>query len=269
MALKYKYTKREEIPAEQAALYVEREGAFVLDVDGATDKAKVEELRTKIEEFRESNVTALRENRELKERFAGIDPEAVKALEAEKARLVEEQRLKEGKFQEVLAEKLKSAETDWSRRIHAPVLAERERVQGERDALDAQLRRLLIDQAVVSEATRRGLRPTAIPDVTARAQATFRLVDGVPQIFEGEQVRTGKDGVSPMTLAEWVDGLVGDAPHLFEANAGGGAVGSTSGGGGNRSVKNPFRKETWNITEQMKLQKSDPVLAARLKAAAN
>jgi hypothetical protein len=33
-------------------------------------------------------------------------------------------------------------------------------------------------------------------------------------------------------------------------------------------VKNPFRKETWNLTEQMKLQKSDPALAARLKAAA-
>ena len=33
------------------------------------------------------------------------------------------------------------------------------------------------------------------------------------------------------------------------------------------SVKNPFRKDTWNITEQMKLMKSDPQLAARLKAA--
>jgi hypothetical protein len=55
---------------------------------------------------------------------------------------------------------------------------------------------------------------------------------------------------------------------LFEANAGGGAAGSGSGGAGNRSVKNPFRKESFNFTEQMKLQKSDPQLAARLKAAA-
>ena len=37
---------------------------------------------------------------------------------------------------------------------------------------------------------------------------------------------------------------------------------------GNRSVKNPFRKESFNLTEQMKLEKSDPKLAARLKAAA-
>ena len=83
-------------------------------------------------------------------------------------------------------------------------------------------------------------------------------------------MRYGKDGVTPMTLEEWVDAQVSDAAHLFESNAGGGAAGNPAGGGtgSDRSVKNPFRKETLNITEQMKLQKSDPQLAARLKAAA-
>ena len=61
----------------------------------------------------------------------------------------------------------------------------------------------------------------------------------------------GKDGVTPLSLAEWIDLQVSDAPHLFESNA----------SGGNRSVKNPFRKESWNLTEQMRLQKSDPSLA--------
>ena len=67
-----------------------------------------------------------------------------------------------------------------------------------------------------------------------------------------------------------MDAQTSDAPHLFESNAGGGAAGNPAGGGtgSNRSVKNPFRKETWNLTEQMKLQKTDPNLAARLKAAA-
>jgi hypothetical protein len=78
--------------------------------------------------------------------------------------------------------------------------------------------------------------------------------------------------MTPMTLEEWVDTQVADAPHLFETNSGGGAAGDASGGSGttrtNRSVKNPFRKETWNLTEQMKLQRTDPQLAARLRAAA-
>ena len=148
-------------------------------------------------------------------------------------------------------------------KVHAPVVAER-------DALHGRLTAIQIDQAVVTEATKRGLRPTALPDITSRARTTFKLVNGVPQAFEadGQTARTGKDGTSPMTLAEWVDALVSDAPHLFEANAGSGAAGSGPGGVGNRSVKNPFRKESFNLTEQMKIQKSDPQLAARLKAAA-
>jgi hypothetical protein len=69
-------------------------------------------------------------------------------------------------------------------------------------------------------------------------------------------------------LDEWVDGQVSEAPHLFESNAGGGAASNASGGGAGRTVKNPFRKDSWNLTEQMRLLKSDPGLAARLKAAA-
>ncbi len=69
-----------------------------------------------------------------------------------------------------------------------------------------------------------------------------------------------------------MDAQVSEAPHLFESNAGGGAASNASGGGAsarpNGSLRNPFRRDSWNLTEQMKLQKSDPQLAARLKAAA-
>ena len=72
-----------------------------------------------------------------------------------------------------------------------------------------------IDQGVTTVATKRGLRPTAIPDITARARTVFKLVNGVPRAFEadGQTVRYGRDGVSPMTLEEWVDTQVADAPQ--------------------------------------------------------
>ena len=54
MALKFKYASREQVPAEQAALYVERDGAFVLDAEGVVEKAKLDEFRT-------SNVTLKKE----------------------------------------------------------------------------------------------------------------------------------------------------------------------------------------------------------------
>ena len=100
----------------------------------------------------------------------------------------------------------------------------------------------------------------------------FKLVNGAPRAFEadGQTVRYGRDGVTPMTLEEWVDAQVSDAPHLFESNAGGGAASNPAGGGtgSSRTGKNPFREETWNLSEQWRLTKSDPGLAARLKAAA-
>jgi hypothetical protein len=248
MALKFKYATKQEIPAEQQSFYVERDGAWLLDADGVVSQ-------TKLDEFRQNNIAL---TNQLK-KFEGIDPDAVHQLAEDKRKLEEAQQIKAGEVDKVVAARLK-AELD---KVHAPVVAER-------DALHGRLTAIQIDQAVVNEATKRGLRPTAIQDITSRARTTFKLVNGVPQAFEadGQTARMGKDGVTPMTLAEWVDALVSDAPHLFEANAGSGAAGSGGGVTGNRSVKNPFRKETFNLTEAMKIEKNDPALAARLKAAA-
>jgi hypothetical protein len=257
MALKYKYSKREEIPAEHTALFVEREGAFVLDVEGATDKSKADEFRT-------NNVALKKQLEELTARFEGIDPEQVRQLATEKARLEEERQLKAGEVDKVVEGRVKALKADWDKQLST--------VTAERDSLTSRLTAIQIDQGVITAATKRGLRPTAIPDITARARIVFKLVNGAPRAFEGDgsTVRYGRDGVTPMTLEEWVDAQVADAPHLFESNAGGGAASNGGGAaaGSQRSVKNPFRKESWNLTEQMKLQKSDPGLAARLKAAA-
>jgi hypothetical protein len=257
MALKYKYSKREEIPAEQVGLYVEREGAFYLDAEGATDKAKADELRN-------HNIELRKQIEEHKARFDGIDPEEVRRLAEEKRKLEEAQQLKAGELDKVIENRVKGLKADWDKQVAA--------LTGERDALTSRLTAIQIDQGVMTAATRRGLRPTAIPDITSRARTVFKLVNGAPRAFEadGQTVRYGRDGVTPMTLEEWVDQQTTDAPHLFESNAGGGAASNGAGGaaGSQRSVKNPFRKDTWNVTEQMKLQKSDPALATRLQAAA-
>ena len=257
MALKYKYGKREEIPAEVASLYVERDGAFLLDAEGVTDKTKADELRN-------HNIELRKKLEDFTTRYEGIDPEAARNLAEEKRKLEEAQQLKAGEVDKVIENRVKSLKADWDKQVST--------LTTERDALHGRLTAIQIDQGVLTAATKRGLRPTAIPDITARARSVFKLVNGVAQAFEGDgsTVRYGRDGVTPMTLEEWVDAQVSDAPHLFESNAGGGAAGNPAGGGtgSQRSVRNPFRKESWNLTEQMKLQKSDPALAARLKAAA-
>ena len=76
MALKFKLKSKDEIPAEFQSLYVERDGAFMLDADGAVDMAKVDEVRA-------NNAALLKQLDELKRKFEGIEPTRVRELEAE------------------------------------------------------------------------------------------------------------------------------------------------------------------------------------------
>jgi hypothetical protein len=252
MALKFRFKSKDEIPADHQALYVERDGAWVLDVDGAVDKSRVDE-------FRANNIALANQLAEQKRRFEGIDPD-------EARQLAEKHALQAGEVEKVIEGRVRTAKNQMERHYSGIV--------AERDALNSALTAVSIDQGVTTVASRKGLRPTAIPDITARARSVFKLMKGAPVAYEadGQTVRVGKDGLTPLTLEEWVDQQVADAPHLFESNAGSGAAGVASGGGAsaraNRSVKNPFRKESWNLTEQMRLHKSDPALAARLKASA-
>ena len=258
MALKYKYPTREEIPAEHAALYVERDGAFFLDAEGVTDKAKADELR-------DNNIALKKQIEDHTARYDGIDPDEFRRLAEEKRKLeLQAQGHKPEEIDKLVTERLKVIKADLDKQLLAKAT--------ELEVANTRLTTIQIDQGVITVATKRGLRPTALPDITSRARTVFKLVNGAPQAFEpdGKTVRYGRDGISPMTLEEWVDAQVSDAPHLFEANAGGGAASNGAGGAAAsaRTTKNPFRKDSWNLTEQMKLQKTDPNLAARLKAAA-
>jgi hypothetical protein len=79
MALKFKTKSKDEIPAELQSLYVERDGAWMLDVDGAVDRARVDE-------FRNNNITLANQLADHKRRFEGIDPDEARQLAAEKQR---------------------------------------------------------------------------------------------------------------------------------------------------------------------------------------
>lgn len=95
MALKFKFKSQDEVPAEHLSLYAERDGPWFLDVDGAVEKAKLDEFRT-------NNITLTKERDEFMQRFDGIDPDAVRALAAEKQKLEEAAQLKSGEVEKVV-----------------------------------------------------------------------------------------------------------------------------------------------------------------------
>ena len=181
MALKLKFKSKDEIPAELAPLYTERDGAWVLEVEGGlVDKAK-------LDEFRSNNTALLKQLAEHKQRFEGIDPDEVRKLAEEKQRLEEERQLKAGELDKVVENRIKGLKADWDKQVSA--------LTSEREALNARLTAIQIDQGVITAATKRGLRPTALTDITSRARSVFKLVNGSPRAFEadGQTVRYGRD----------------------------------------------------------------------------
>src|SRR6266446_4402356 len=143
-ALKFKYQSNEQVPAELQCLYVERDGALVLDTEGVVEKSKLDEFRT-------NNLALLRQVEELKAKFAGIDPEQVRQLEQAKRESDENAALKAGEFDKVVASRVQAITSDL------------DRTSAERDALNARLADIQINQGVIVAATKRGLRSTAIP----------------------------------------------------------------------------------------------------------
>ena len=71
--------------------YTERDGAWVLDVDGAIEKSTLDDLRT-------NHAAVTKERDELKARFDGIDPEQVRTLLAERQKLEDDKSLKAGEI---------------------------------------------------------------------------------------------------------------------------------------------------------------------------
>lgn len=267
MSLRYRVANIEEVEEALRGFYdkkTENGGdVYILQVEGAVD-------RTRLDEFRQNNIGLRRQLEELQAKWGEVDadPETVKALLQKRSDLEDEKLLKKGQVEELVGKRTEQLKADYDKRLTS--------LSEERNGLLARVSEIEINQAVVGYATKRGLRSTAIPDITSRARTIFRLVDGKPTAFEadGKTPLYGKDA-GPLTIEEWVEQRTADAPHLFESSSGSGAAGDGSSGSGSRKVlKNPWKGRRgdpasgWNLTEQGRIIKEDPTLAARLKAEA-
>ena len=109
-----------------------------------------------------------------------------------------------------------------------------------------------------------GLEAKEATQIAEASRAGFRIVKGEPIPVAGDRhtVLLGADGVNVMSVAEWVERKAKGQPR--------GADGRWEMADGDEvlPMRNPFRRKTWNLTEQMRLMRRDPKLAKRLKAEA-
>lgn len=115
-----------------------------------------------------------------------------------------------------------------------------------------------------------------LKDAAANTQKEYALKDKLKEsgVTDADYIIYKQGGLDkftfdkegkPVGVDDVLKPLKEASPHLFKVDNGGGYKPA---GGGNPSAKNPFAKESFNLTEQGKLLRDDPTRARELAAAA-
>lgn len=133
--------------------------------------------------------------------------------------------LAEGKLEEVLKKRTEARDRDF-----AAQLAARDGKLSEYEstikAKDERLKALAIDGSIQAAYAELGYEPTAMADVLLRARTMFHMdEDGhVAPRDEDGVLRMGKDGRTPLSAKEWLEGLAEKQPYLRGVSKGSGAA---------------------------------------------
>lgn len=205
-------------------------------------------LLAEIEALRRKNRELLNEKKQLQKRPDVPDGVDVDELLEFKRKAEQQEAERKGKYDEAL-------------KSYAQQFQEKEQKLGARvQELEAQLTHSRLDSRVLA----------LLADKVHDPEDALRLMRDKLALDEaGNPV--AKDGYSEVPLEEYLSKLHETKPWMFRAPKPQG-TGAPAGRSGSASfqpgVKNPFAKETFNLTEQARLYKTDPDLFAKLKAAA-
>ncbi len=234
MPLRISYPKKEDVPEALASLYVEKDGAWVLEVDGMVPSGELATLKTRLDDFRTNNIS-------LTEKLKGFDGKKLLTQEEveEFARLAEqEQGLKDkklidaGKLDELLASRTEKMRNDFD----AQLKSLKDSLTASKDIAalhEGRLSSVLVESEVGRLMSASGNRPIqgAMSDIFARAGSVWKVNDQgtlVALDAKGEQLYGSE--ANALTMDEWLVTTVKDAPYLFEGNKGSGGDGNKGGG---------------------------------------
>src|SRR5690554_8172390 len=227
----------------------------ILDAAKAAHESDVAGLKAKRDEL----LDAQRKLKDDIKRFEGIDPERARKLEQMLAENEEAKLIADGKIDELVNKRLSREQATWQSQLEAKD-AEAQKLQKQIEALQG----ATIASGIASAAAKAGLAPTAIEDAQLIAKHSgWAVEDGQPVLRNGEEVVRGKDG--PITFDEWLESQRETRPHWFPSPKGAGSLGNKSGG---QLSDNPWKKESFNLSQQGRLIKENPALAAQMKAEA-
>jgi hypothetical protein len=152
----------------------------------------------------------------------------------------EAQLLKSGQFDEVLERRTQAIKSEYQRQLE-DLHQQREAAEADKVAARQRFGSVYLGEQLATALERKKLRlrPTARADLLTRAGSTFEPNDTLDKLVAKDAV----DGLGQeLTIDDWLDRTVTEAPHLFDGGDGGGAR-PGNGVGGNQIRMDEVRND--------------------------
>lgn len=254
----------DEEKAELEALAVKEAAEKKAEEDKTYGEAYVKELRNEAAKYR----TKMKEFEAKLASFDGVDPEEHRRLKEAQEALEHERLTKAGDF-----EKIRQKLVD----EHTKELGkEKEKMTGlelEINRLKNELQQTIIRNEIANAASvAKALNPRLV-ELAVAPFVKVEEVDGVGKVIKvveadgtpRQNLKTGK----PLSIIELMEEMKQSEEYAMLFSGGtSGASSNTTHSFNNTSIKNPWKKESFNLTLQGQIVKTSPELAARLKAEA-
>lgn len=197
----------DDVPEALKGYYVQTGDEFVLDSDA----------NTRVTEFRDNNIALMKERDDLKTQFAGIDPVAVQATQAELDALKAKGKGDKGGDPE-FSTKLE----DLERRLKD--------TQGKLEETDRALIQTKISDELGKAATAAKVRSDLREDVVRLAKGEWELEEGQPvRKVNGQVALSKKRPGENQNMGEYFEELLQAKPIYAEPSGGGGGQGGKGG----------------------------------------
>ncbi len=250
--LKFVYNTEAEIPEALKSYYKEVDGKWVLQVDGAKPEAEFTTMQT--------SLTAARDDvaryKGVIAKFGDHTPETISALQEENARLKVT-----GGDTDAQVEAMVEVRTKNLTRDLTAANQKTEQLTSELGTLRTESNRAKIEIAAVNAAQATGsVADSAMVDVKMHAAADLELNEA------GQPVTKATCSLGAgLTPAQWLEKKLDAMPHWEAESTGGRSRGNKK---HQQKGANPWKEESWNVTEQNKIYVEDPSRAKSLAEAA-
>ena len=185
----------------EKTFYAQAGDGYQLQVEGATDKAK-------LDEFRASNVDLLKQQ----EAFKGVDIEKYRKLEEQERKLRDKELIDKGEFDTLVTERTQAISSDYEAKIN--------NVQSQYEQLlnshNSYVSKTEIEGEAIKAFSAHKINPDAFDGVLAQIKSKFTVDNGQVIAKDGDTILTGADG--NLTVSEFV----ASQPEIFKIQSSGG-----------------------------------------------